>query len=436
MRFAPFTRRRGWARVASAPRALLALAMALVLAAACGGRPAPASAPPGTVSERCPDLSRPDELAAFDFAGAYALSPEAADKLKAATLAAIEIGALAERLDADFGMACARIAHDLGEQGDWRSGDEACAAAIKIVQGARESLGPKLETQLVVSPPVCLVDEALVTKCASLCDSSAPAEKIGAECEARAGRCDGECDGSCAPNGAMQCAGVCAGACEGAMRGACGGRCVGTCDGKRSKGACLGTCIGTCDGGAMVGTCEGSCAGPCELSRPGICAGLCAGACSVELADPKCAGGFKPADVSTDCRARCDLAVLNATECAPPVVGLVVTGAKAREGEALRSALDKSLPGLIQILYEAGDKGAARVMNAQAVIESARAGFEAMARSGSAATASRSKAQLTRCFDELFKRAVAQAAATKKGLDEASAIRDAAAGGKIVSARE
>lgn len=377
------------------------------------------------VSQQCPDFSKADELGASDFAREYVLSREAADKLKAAALAAMEIETLAERLDADLGVACAQIAHDLGNKGDWRNGNDACAAAVKSVQEARAKLGSKVQAKLVVRSPVCLTDAALVTKCASICDSSVPAGKVRAECEQRAGRCDGNCEGSCERKGGLKCDGLCQGVCEGPIKGTCGGRCVGTCDGKRVNGGCLGVCVGSCDRGAMSGECKGACTGSCKLAKPGICDGVCSGTCSVELADAKCAGEFKSPKVSTDCLARCDLAVLNKTECSVPQVGFVVTGAKDREtAEAMKSAVDKSFPGLLKILHEVGEKGNKRVQNAQAVIESARTGFGEIARSGGAATAATSEAQLTRCFDEPFKKAIASATTVKSGIDQATMVRD------------
>ena len=412
------------ARVACSLLSLLPLTMA---ALACGSKGKPATpVVTASVSDKCPDLSKADELAAFDFATEYALSRDAAEKLKAGALAAMEIGTLADKLDADFGIACAQIAHDLGDKGDWRSANDACGAAIKAVQEARAKLGPKAQAQLVGRRPVCLTDASLVTKCASICDSSVPAGKVRAECEQKAGRCDGNCDGSCEPKGAAKCDGVCSGTCEGPIKGTCGGRCKGTCDGKSVNGGCLGVCIGTCDRGAMSGECKGQCTGSCELAKPGICDGICSGSCTVELADLKCAGDFKQPEVSTDCRARCDLAVINNTECSTPQVGYVVTGAKDREtSEAMKTAIDKSFPVLLKTLDEIGEKGPKRVLNAQAVIEGARTGFKEMARSGGAASAS--EAQLVKCFDEPFKQAAAAAVAVKTGIDQAIGVRDEAA---------
>lgn len=409
----------------------LGVFIAAIVFGACGGS-TPAPATPKTtasVSSRCPDLAKADEVAAFDFAKEYQLSRDAADKLKAAALAAMEVGALSEKLDAELGIACSQIAHDLGNKGDLRSGNEACAAAIKAVRDARAKLGAKATTSLVVRVPVCLTDASLVTKCASICDSSVPAGRVKAECEQKAGRCDGQCDGICEAKSAAKCDGACSGSCDGPIKGSCGGRCKGTCDGKNVNGPCPGTCTGTCERGAINGECKGSCTGSCKPKAAAICDGLCAGTCSVELSDAKCAGEFKTPDVSTDCRSRCELAVINSTECSTPQVGFVITGAGPRErdtSEAMKTSIDKSFPALMKILFEVGDKGGKRVLNAQAVIEGARTGFAEMARSGGKATAAASEAQLTKCFDESFKKAVASAALVKTGLDEAQGVKEEA----------
>lgn len=399
---------------------------------ACGGTKKPAAAPTtklATVAQKCPDLAKVEELAAFDFAKEYALSQDAADKLKAAALATTEIAVLEGKLDAEFGLACAQIAHDLGNKGDWRSGNEACAAAIKATQDARAKLGSKATVQLVTRDPMCLVEASLVTKCASICDSSVPSAKVHAECEQKAGRCEGNCEGTCEPRGAAKCDGTCSGTCEGPMRGTCGGKCVGTCDGKRVNGPCLGTCAGTCNGGAIAGECKGTCTGSCKFAKAGICDGTCAGTCSIELAETKCAGELKVPEVSTDCRARCELAAMNRRECSAPQVGLIVSGTKDREtSEALRSTVEKAFPPLLKILGELGEQGSKRVLNAQAILDGARKGFRDMARSGGAPAAA--EAQLVKCFDEPFKNAAASAASVKQGIDQAIGVRDEAVGAK------
>jgi hypothetical protein len=382
-----------------------------------------------SVSTRCPDLAKADEVAAFDFAKEYQLSRDAADKLKAAALASVEVGLLADKLDAELGIACAQIAHDLGNKGDWRSGNEACGAAIKAVHDARAKLGGKATATLVVRVPVCSVDATLMTKCASICDSSVPAARVKAECDAKAGRCDGNCDGVCEAKTATKCDGTCSGSCDGAIKGTCGGRCKGTCDGRAVSGPCAGVCAGTCEKGASAGECKGTCSGSCKMRAAGICDGVCAGTCTVELADAKCAGEFKTPDVSTDCRARCELAAINQTECSTPQVGMVIsgTGTKDRDtSDAMKMAVDKSFPALLKILFEVGDKGGKRVLNAQAVIEGTRKGIPDMALSGGKSTAPAAEAQLTKCFDDAFKKAESFAATVKTGLDQAQAVKEEA----------
>ena len=400
-------------RVTQAIAGVLAVG-ALVIA--CSGAQKPEPVEPkqsGSVGSKCPDLAKADEVAAFDFAREYQLSRDAADKLKAATLAALEVNLLADKLDAELGIACAQIAHDLGNKGDWRSGNDACGAAIKSVHDARAKLSPKASAQLVVRTPVCTVEASLMTKCSSICDSSVPAGRVKAECEQKAGRCDGQCDGVCETKAAAKCDGTCSG----------------TCDGKNVSGPCPGTCVGVCERGAVNGACQGSCNGSCKLAKATICEGTCSGTCSVELTDAKCSGEFKTPDVSTDCRARCELAVINQTECSTPQVGLVISGGGPKDrdtADAMKASIDKSFPALLKILFEVGEKGGKRVLNAQAVIEGARTGFRDMARSGGKSTAAASEAQLAKCFDDPFKKASAMAATIKTGLDQASGVREEA----------
>ncbi len=397
--------------------------------AACGSAPPPPVKTTATVSSRCPDLAKADEVAAFDFAKEYQLSRDAADKLKAAALASIEVELLSDKLDAELGIACAQIAHDLGNKGDWRSGNEACGAAIKAVHDARAKLGPKATATLVVRVPVCTVDASLMTKCASICDSSVPAGRVKADCESKAGRCDGNCDGICEAKSSIKCDGTCSGTCDGPIKGSCGGRCKGTCDGRPSAGPCPGVCSGTCEKAASNGECKGMCSGSCKAKAPGICDGICAGTCTVELTDAKCAGEFKTPDVSTDCRARCELAAINQSECTTPHVGIVLAGTSPRDrdtSEAMKTAVDKSFPALLKILFEVGEKGGKRVLNGQAVIEGTRKGIPDMAMSAGKATAPAAEAQLTKCFDDAFKKAEASAAVVKTSLDQAQAVKDEA----------
>ena len=209
------------------------------------------------------------------------------------------------------------------------------------------------------------------------------------------------------------------------MRGSCGGRCRGTCDGKPVNGACAGACVGSCTGGAFVGECKGSCTGSCRFGKSGICGEICAGKCDVELSDAKCSADAKSADVSAECRARCELLAMNKTDCSTPQVGLVVSGGASRASEeALRAAVEKSYPALLEILFEVGEVGEKRVLAADGVIAATRAGFKTLALSGGKETAPAIEAQLARCFEEPFKKSPASAANLKTLIQQAQGLRD------------
>lgn len=408
-----------------ATRRAAAALVASFAAFACGGPQGPPPVVVKPVSERCPDVTKQDDVGAFDFATEYRISKEAADKLRAGTLAAMELGRLSEKLDAELGIACAQVAHDLGDDGDYRSGADACTAAIKVAKDARAKLGPKASVRLLVRAPACQVDASLMAKCASICDSSTASKNVKSECATMAGRCDGDCDGACEASAASACKGRCIGVCDGQIKGTCAGICKGTCDGKRGRGPCAGTCVGLCEKGPVEGECDGLCAGTCAADKPGICSGLCMGKCTVELADAKCAGGFKMPEVSTDCRARCDLAVINQTECSTPHVGLVIVGAAdAKLADKLRVTVDKSFPGLVKELAELGPDGGQRVLGAQAVIKSALGGFGEIAKSGQPETAQIAERQIRKCFEASFKSAVTTGTAVKSAIDQATSVRD------------
>jgi hypothetical protein len=395
------------------------------LAVACAGvatRPPGPPPPMGRVETKCPDAARPDELAALDFDKDYGLANEAAERLKVGLLTAMEAGVVADRLEADLGIACAQIARDLGATGDWRSGNDACAAAVEAIGEARAKIGSRAELRLVARTPLCLIDPALVSKCASLCDASTPAGRLRAECERRAGRCDGTCDGVCEPRNGARCDGTCMGTCDGTMKGTCGGRCKGTCDGRPVNGGCPGVCAGICERGAISGECKGTCAGGCHLAKAGICEGVCAGSCSVELSEVRCADGLKEPEVSADCGARCDLGMMNVTECSAPQVGLMVAGASHRDAaDAVKTAVDRSFPALLKIQGELGERAITIVERAQVVIENARRLLRDRARLGPKADV----ATLAKCFEGPLERGSTAAAALRGNVERSFALRRA-----------
>lgn len=387
---------------------VLVVAVALV---ACGGSQKGAARPDRS---GCPDVSKADAVEAFDFAKAYGLSRGAGDQLKAALLTGIDLGFLAEKLDADLGIACAGLAKELGRTGDWRTSNDVCAAALAGLQEAKAKQGRHLV--LVTPDAACTNDPLLVTKCASRCDSSASAEKAQSECLQRSGRCEGVCTGSCRGAIGAKCDGICMGSCEGPFKGACSGRCVGTCDGKRSTGPCAGICAGACDRGTARGECTGTCTGTCALAKPGRCAGTCSGACSVELLDAKCATDFAVPAVIEDCQTRCGLSAIAHRECSAPAAGIVV-GAKSHEGDdALKGALERFLPAILKVAHEIGENGAGSLEAAAGLVDRAHQSLDA-GRSGRA---------LTTCFEPPLKTAAESAKVATNAVRQAFALRDEA----------
>lgn len=406
--------------VAEAPavsmrRCLGALASASAMVIACGGGTGRSAS--RAIPSSCPDISKPDAIAALDLVRDYGLAQPTADTIKAALSTAVELGALNEKIDADLGLACTELASDLGSTGDWRSGNDACAAALAALRGARAKAGASVKFDLVVREPVCSVDPSLMTKCASLCDAAAPAEKARAECTEKAGRCEGSCTGSCNLSNSAKCDGVCAGACEGTVKGACSGRCVGTCDGKRSSGTCAGVCAGTCDR-VVRGECKGTCAGTCKLAKPSACPGRCSGTCSVEWIEPKCSGDFESPRISEQCVTRCELAVINHRQCSAAAAGVVVTGAARREdGDVVAVAVGKSFPALLEILYSLGERGLGEVKRGHAVVESGVRALHDPA----------VNAALSKCVSGALESASAESHSLEVGIEQARALRDEAA---------
>jgi hypothetical protein len=398
---------------------LTASLLAIVCSTAgCGAGYARASA------ARCPDLTRDDELAATDFREIYGLTPVEAARIKAVVLVASEVNRLADRLDADLGIACAQLANDLGKQGDWRTGHDACEAAIEALESIRGKLGPKASVRLVSPEPLCLSDPAFVTKCASMCEVSASSDQTRAECTQKAGRCDGTCDGACEFKAPSKCGSGsrCSGTCEGSMKGTCGGRCVGTCDGRRVIGPCAGVCTGKCERGPMVGTCGGACTGRCKFSKPSVCDGTCIGACSTEPSGVMCVDAPRFPAIGQACRTRCAFSRMSRTECTSGQVGLVLIGAKDRKaGDTFKAALERSLPTVIKVLGELGAEAGQSIEEGKILLETERTSFETKLQDGSARGGER---KLAECLLEPLTSASAKVRAIESARTQLRRIRD------------
>jgi len=119
------------------------------------GAPAVPGAPNAGAAAGCPDMAKVDAIESFDFEKEFKLKAEVAAKIKAGAEAAAEMNALAGQIDSDLKGACGNLAHDLGGQGDYKDGQEACKAAVKAVSDAKAKLGAKAKIVLDVAeiPP-------------------------------------------------------------------------------------------------------------------------------------------------------------------------------------------------------------------------------------------------------------------------------------------
>src|SRR5215469_916380 len=81
----------------------------------------------------CPDMASIDAVENFDFAANFKLDAKVGAKIKAGVGAAVEMKALADKLDADLKVACGGLATDLGAGGQFANGQDACKAAIDAI---------------------------------------------------------------------------------------------------------------------------------------------------------------------------------------------------------------------------------------------------------------------------------------------------------------
>ncbi len=404
--------------------ALGAALAALAALAACGPREASIGARSTAREVVCPTLRSSDEVLNFDFGSRFDLEAEVAHHVRAATLMAVELVALGERVDGQVGPSCAQLARDLGAGGGATESVVACTKAYEAVRSLVGTFGPR--ARLLVQPPSCLADAHLMTKCVSLCDTQALASQAKSACQERGGTCEGTCEGECAPKTFVKCTGNCTGMCEGLARGTCTGRCDGRCGGVESHGECDGVCEGVCSGGLLRGTCEGRCGGMCTLEGGAVCDGVCAGRCSVEFSDERCAGCFDPPQAREDCRLGCDVLTMTSRQCSVPRVGIFAgfAGSKtAKAGDARRAAvaLGTSLPPLIRVLSEVGEQGPDRVRAAQEQIDGVRVALPGLMHAPRPTL--RGGADVNACLAPSFERASAAAVRVREVLERAEAIR-------------
>ncbi|HEX7664411.1 MAG TPA: hypothetical protein VF407_07875, partial [Polyangiaceae bacterium] len=400
----------------------------------CGSVPKVPGAPDLPSAPGCPDFSSADAVEKTDFVATFKIQADAATKLKAGVEAAADIQAFSAKLDADLKDACGGLAKDLGDTTDYKTGQDACKGAVKIMGDVKAKLGGSVKIGLDVVPPRCEADMSVMTDCAGSCDASVKGGSAKVECEPGklSGSCDAQCSGTCDMKASAKCDGTCEGSCDATFKGTCGGTCNGKCDGKSVKGTCNGNCEGSCDASAK-GSCGGKCSGSCELKAAAKCDGTCTGSCSAEMKAPKCTGEVKPPQMSAECKAHCDAQVNSKLDCKPAKVVLRIEGAAdAKLAATYKGAIEKNLPGVLKIAEGMAKQAGEVATNVQAVVEGLQGGVEGMAKASSDPIAG---GKLGACVAAPFKGAIDAAASVKANVNvsvdvKASASASGSAGGK------
>src|SRR5262249_12027685 len=133
-----------------------------------GGLPGMSNLPGG--GGACPvNMASAEAIANADFKGEFKLQAETAQPIKAGVSAAVELEEFSAKLDADLKTACAGLASDLGETGDYKNGEEACKAALKAMGNVKAKIGANAKMTLVVQPPRCEASMDVMADCAGKC---------------------------------------------------------------------------------------------------------------------------------------------------------------------------------------------------------------------------------------------------------------------------
>ena len=419
----------GWGKKKLFGGLVAALIVAPMLAS-CGAAQGALGAAGGAVGGKCPDVTKPESILAFDFAGTFKLQADTAAKLKAATAAAVDIKGLADQIDADLKTGCGGIAKDLGAGADFKDGKTACDAAIKAIGDTKAKIGGSARFSLVVKPPECRASLDAYADCAGKCDAKLSGGKAKVECEPgkMAGKCDANCEGTCDVQAGAKCDGECDGTCDADIHGSCGGKCNGKCDGQTSSGAsCAGTCDGKCDGNAKA-ECKGKCGGSCKLKASAKCEGTCTGKCTAEFKEPKCTGEVKPPQMSADCKAHCDANVQAKADCTPASVGFAMSGKGDVEAfNKLRATLEKNLPLVVKVAIGMGENAAKIAGNVSAVVQGAQATVSEVAGHASGAAALQA-GQLGVCLGDTFKGAMSAAGSLQANVKVSASVSASASG--------
>jgi hypothetical protein len=372
-------------------------------------------------------MAKVDAIESYDFEKEFKLSTEVATRIKAGAAAAAEMNALAGKLDSDLKVACGNLAHDLGVQGDYKDGQDACKAAVKAIGDTKAKLGAKAKIVLDATEPHCGVDVKAYGDCAGKCDASVQPGKAEVKCEGGKlqGECSGKCQGDCELSAAAQCTGECDGSCDAEIKGTCSGKCTGKCDGKAvpasADGKCEGVCDGKCDGNVKA-ECKGKCGGSCKLSGHAECKGTCTGSCSVEMKAPRCSGEVEPPKMSAECKAKCDASVQAKAECTPAHVAVRVIGAADPQAEALFiKAIGKDLGPVLTLALGTGKVADRLAGEMKVVIDGAQASIQA-------GSDPMTVARLSACISAPFKGALDAAASVRANVSVSVSVQASASG--------
>lgn len=375
----------------------------------------------------CPDMAKIEAIESFNFEQEFKLKAEVAAKIKGGVTAAVQMKALADKIDADLKVACGQLAHDLGAQGDFKDGQEACKAAAKAVGDLKAKFGANAKITLDVSEPHCGASIDAYADCAGHCDASVKGGAAAIKCEPGKlqGECSAKCTGDCELGAAAKCTGECSGTCDADVKGSCSGKCTGKCDGKamdaKANGHCEGTCEGKCDAN-VKGECNGKCAGSCHMSGAAECKGTCTGSCSAEMKAPKCTGKVEPPQMSAECKAKCDASVRAKVECTPPHIVVKVNGsADAAASDKFVAVVTKDLPAVLKVAIGVGKQAVELAGNMKTVIEGAQAGIQS---AGDAMTTTR----LTACVAAPFKGALDAVASVQANVSVSVSVQASASG--------
>lgn len=380
-----------------------------------------------TGSGNCPDMAKVEAIESFNFEKEFKLKADVAERIKTGAEAAAEMKALSEKIDGDLKSACGTLAHNLGAQGDFKDGQEACKAANKAIGDAKAKLGAKAEVKIDASEPHCGVEMHAYADCAGKCDATVKPGAAEVKCEPGKlqGQCSAKCSGVCEASAAAQCSGECRGSCDADVKGTCSGKCTGKCDGKvldaKANGRCEGTCDGKCDA-EIKGECKGKCGGECKLNAAAECKGTCTGSCTTTMQAPKCTGKVEPPQMSAECKAKCDASVQGKAECTPPHVAVRIIGATDAVAEAkFRAVIEKDLGAVIKVAVGTG-KGAVELAdNMKVVIEGVQSGMQA---AGDPMTVGR----LTACVAAPFKGALDAVTSVKANVSVSVSVQASASG--------